>query len=371
MPRLIMAGLITLILSLNHAYAQGLSDVRAGNNAFKDGDLIRAVELFTRAIASGDLSEDALSITLNNRGVVQGEIGNYDAAITDYGEALQLRPNDETTRKNLRVAHVRRGQASLSNNDPQAALVDFDEAIVIQPDHYLAYVYRAQLYVDQGDLELAMIDLERATMLQPDDPKSQEALAQVQHDLTLARDLQGSSPPSATQTAGSEPQPGQIEQVVQTSNAGAVDTTSAEPVATVEVEATRPEPATTAQAEATPETETIAAVQPQTDVAAANPPRALLRVEQEPQVESIQEPETPRAPPVIVFAGDEQDGEKMRTISAVNYRSGPSNDDPRIGTVDEGAVVTVVGDTLGWKHIILANGDRGFIYKNWLEPANE
>jgi SH3-like domain-containing protein len=58
-------------------------------------------------------------------------------------------------------------------------------------------------------------------------------------------------------------------------------------------------------------------------------------------------------------------------VSAVNYRAGPDNDAQRLGTVDAGRIVQVTGDTLGWKHVILPNGDRGFIYGRWLEPAGK
>jgi hypothetical protein len=63
------------------------------------------------------------------------------------------------------------------------------------------------------------------------------------------------------------------------------------------------------------------------------------------------------------------EGEPYRVVSAVNYRAGPDNSAQRLGTVDAGRIVRVTGDTLGWKHVILPNGDRGFIYGSWLEPA--
>ncbi len=61
------------------------------------------------------------------------------------------------------------------------------------------------------------------------------------------------------------------------------------------------------------------------------------------------------------------EGETWRVVSAVNYRAGPDNDAERLGTIDAGRMVTVTGDTLGWKHVTLPNGDQGYIYKKWLE----
>lgn len=63
------------------------------------------------------------------------------------------------------------------------------------------------------------------------------------------------------------------------------------------------------------------------------------------------------------------EGEPYRVVSAINYRAGPDNGAQQLGTVDAGRIVRVTGDTLGWKHVILPNGDRGFIYGRWLEPV--
>jgi SH3-like domain-containing protein len=65
------------------------------------------------------------------------------------------------------------------------------------------------------------------------------------------------------------------------------------------------------------------------------------------------------------------EGEPYRVVSAVNYRAGPENEAARLGTIDAGRIVRVTDDTLGWKHVILPDGARGFIYKSWLEPVAE
>ena len=178
MRRLTALGALWLILVGlgSAALAQGLPDVRLGNEAFRQGDYAAAVGHYTDAIRSGELVGEALAITYNNRGVAHGEAGDFDPAIADYSQALALRPGDGTTIRNLRVAHVRRGEVSFASGDYDAAVADFTLAAELEADHHLAYQRRGELYAELGLLDLAVEDLERAALLSPGDPEIVAAL---------------------------------------------------------------------------------------------------------------------------------------------------------------------------------------------------
>ena len=309
--RRILTAFGVLALSFGVAHADSVGDVRTGNAAFGDGRYEAAIDAFSRAVLAGDLDPEALAITFNNRGVAYSELGDYDRAIADYGQALTLVPGDRTAIKNLRIAHIRRAAASARLGEQEAALLDYARAIELEPDHPLAYMRRGQLRLDRGDTAAAITDLTRARELDPDN-----------RDIaTLLADAQGaaaaSTPPPASPAAAAPP---------------AADY-SIDPAPTGTVE---PAPA----------------------------PRAT----------SSKAPVLPEPTPAAGPQDGAEVGQMFRVLQDVNLRQGPGNDFPRIGALARGAVVRVESERQGWLGVRLANGGMGFAYKRWLtrttdEPA--
>ena len=76
-----------------NALNEGLAAVRSG----KHDD---AAELFTRVIEAGG-EPGVLAMALTNRGLVEGRRGNWERAIEDYRQAIQLQPKLPTAQNNL------------------------------------------------------------------------------------------------------------------------------------------------------------------------------------------------------------------------------------------------------------------------------
>ncbi len=340
------------------AVAQGLADVRTGNEAFRQGDYAAAVTAYTDAIRSGELVGEALAITYNNRGVAYGEAGDFESAIADYSQALALRPGDATTIRNLRVAYVRRGEVEFTSGNYDAALADFDAAIEMQADHYLAYLRRGELHAERGELDQARADLERAASLNPGDPEITAALERAtggKGSTVAAGEAPAAETPAATASAATAP-------------AATPVTAAAEPAEAAEPEpAAAPEPAPAPPVvAAAPRAPAQAEPAPAPAPAKPAPSAPVAAAPSAPAKAAAVAPTPAPAPAEPRAAGD---GERYRVVSAVNYRAGPDNDAERLGTIDAGRVVIVTGDTLGWKHVTLPNGDKGYIYKKWLEPV--
>ena len=105
--------------------------------------------------------------TLNwlNRGLVYMELGKTDSALLDYDNALLL---DAFSAQ----ARIYRAAAWLSKGRSSWALADLTDAIRIDPDCADAYLLRAPLWLSAGDVPKAVKDFDRSIKL---DPASAEA----------------------------------------------------------------------------------------------------------------------------------------------------------------------------------------------------
>lgn len=83
----------------------------------------RAISYCTKAIESGQLTEDDLAVTYNNRAFELTEAGRYDEALADIEMALRL-DSDSAAAWNTR------GRIFLNTERHQEAIADFKEALV-------------------------------------------------------------------------------------------------------------------------------------------------------------------------------------------------------------------------------------------------
>ncbi|MFZ1427209.1 MAG: tetratricopeptide repeat protein [Geminicoccaceae bacterium] len=214
---LLAATALSLLVAAGAVRADSLGEVHTGNAAFGEGQYEAAIDAFTRAILAGDLGPDALAITFNNRGVAYSELGDYDHAIQDYGQALALTPGDKTATKNLRIAHIRRATAEARLGEQDLALADYGKAIELDPNHPLAYMRRGQLQLDRGDAAAAVSDLAHAQQLDPGNGDIASLLAVAQRAAAAPtpepapsaapNDYSIDRPPAAAPPAISAPEP--------------------------------------------------------------------------------------------------------------------------------------------------------------------
>lgn len=86
--------------------------------------------------------------------------GDYKGAISSYGEALRLNPNNSGV-------YTRRGEAWRLQGNLQQALEDHNKAIAFNPNDVEAYNNRALTFKDQGKLDEALADWDAAIRLNP------------------------------------------------------------------------------------------------------------------------------------------------------------------------------------------------------------
>jgi len=186
--------LICMLVFAARGTAGILDYLQAGDIAQNEGRQEEAIEFYTKALASGTLSQEVASRTYNNRGYAYHLIGAYDLAVADFNEAVKLNPwfiaayvnraasydkkgefdlavadADKVTRMKpfLADAYIIRGVIYENHGDHDTALADYNKAIKLNPRLAGAYFHRGNLYRTQGDPDSAIADYSVVIALSP------------------------------------------------------------------------------------------------------------------------------------------------------------------------------------------------------------
>lgn len=94
------------------------------------------------------------------RGSKAFQKADYDAAIVAWDEAIRIDPNHSE-------AHRWRGDASMNKYDFDKALAEYDESIRLDPQNAMAYLCRGIVWTEKGDVDKANSALRYAIRLDP------------------------------------------------------------------------------------------------------------------------------------------------------------------------------------------------------------
>jgi len=150
----------SFILSTVPCFARGVDDAKAGLGALERGNSVLAIELFTRAINSGQLSSKELEASYYNRGYAWDEKDEYGKAIADYTKAIGLNPK-------FTEAYYNRGNAWESKGKFDKALADYTHAIKLNPKQVSAYYKRGIIEKRKKQYDKAISDYTSAIKLNP------------------------------------------------------------------------------------------------------------------------------------------------------------------------------------------------------------
>jgi len=181
MIRSILWGVFLTLLFTNpvlftSAEAAGADDLKAANAAAEKGSGDEAVQLFTQALAAGDLSADDLFIAHRGRGreyLVKGQIADAyeryddgrrlrDNAIRDFSAALGLKAEDDGVL-------LERGQSYHLNQQFDLAVADFSAALKLKKSPSIL-IERAASQRAKGAYEDAIADCNAALAIEVRDP---------------------------------------------------------------------------------------------------------------------------------------------------------------------------------------------------------
>lgn len=141
MVRALLAVLLFVLIGLP-ARADGAADADAGSARLEANDPQTAIQLFTRAIQSKQLSQDVLALTYHKRGMAFYKQGEAGRAILDYTIALW----HEDLPKEFRPRTLNnRGLAFEALNHADTALRDYGLSIRLNPNYAEPYANRGNL----------------------------------------------------------------------------------------------------------------------------------------------------------------------------------------------------------------------------------
>jgi tetratricopeptide (TPR) repeat protein len=171
--------------------AQATKDAKEANKLARDGaeasknqEWDQAVDLLRKATALDRKYAANLAAVYQQRGYAAATNQQFQDAISDYGEAIKINPED------ARI-YEQRAAVEMKLNDTDKALADYSEAIKLKPNEVRYYLYRSYIYEVKGDIKNSMADTEKVLKL---DPKSQDALSRKKRLETL-QSMRATPPP--------------------------------------------------------------------------------------------------------------------------------------------------------------------------------
>jgi len=204
--------LAVMVCSSSLGWAGAAEDIKAGYEKRLSGNYNEAIRLYTKAIASGELSGRHLSDVYVNRGDVWEIKGDYDKAIADYTKAIELNPMsnvptrcrggiwekkgdydmaiiDYTTAIALSIgrdfeSYRGRGLAWEKKGEYDEAIADYTQAIKLHPKYDDAYYNRGYAWEKKGEYDRAIADYTKGIELFPNKPgaaKAKEAIYKLEN----------------------------------------------------------------------------------------------------------------------------------------------------------------------------------------------
>ena len=129
-----------------------------------NADPRHSYDVRTPIIGDSPYGEGILAaVAHSNRGVSHFAMGNNQAALADFGSAIEIDPR-------MRMAYENRGIVHIANGDYDAAIADYDKAISFAGYRRLSYYERAYLgraaaRALSGNIDAALDDYEMANSL--------------------------------------------------------------------------------------------------------------------------------------------------------------------------------------------------------------
>ena len=143
-----------------------------GMEKLNKGDYQRAIQDFNQAIQINPNYDDAYL----SRGVTRRNLGDNQGASADYDQALRIAPN-------FAEVYVNRGVTRAELGDKQGAIADYNQALQINPNLAYAYYNRGTARYELGDNQGAIADYNEALRINPNFAEAYNNRGRPRNDL--------------------------------------------------------------------------------------------------------------------------------------------------------------------------------------------
>lgn len=140
--------------------AEAIADLKAAEVKKSQGDFTSAMQLYNRAIRSGQLPPIKLSGAHFRRGLTLGAIGDQPAMLEDLAQAVKLNPDNTYFRLGYGSALYQAGEVGM-------ARAQYRAAVDLEPLNPLPVSALGVTFWDQGDYDQAEALLKKAAGLKP------------------------------------------------------------------------------------------------------------------------------------------------------------------------------------------------------------
>lgn len=167
--------IVALIATTASVWADAYDALNQAVQAQRDGKYEVAIESYNLAIESNEITGSNLSTAYRNRGTCYRMLRNPERAIQDYDQAILLNPKSYGAYRGRSSAYKDLGEYQLALNDISAAMT------LSPPKVTWDILSRAAIYIDAGQFELALDDIEWAFQFDEDGPGTGPGMAAQFH----------------------------------------------------------------------------------------------------------------------------------------------------------------------------------------------
>ncbi len=149
--------------------ANALAYLNLADLELNAGDLKKAIDNYNKAVdqyakvlqTDPTAGRKGLASSYIGRGNALYETGKFDAAVSDYNQALKHDPNSS-------AAYNGRGKAHREMGEAEKALADFDQAISVNAEDTVGLISRANIFADRREWVKAFKDYDAAIEKKPE-----------------------------------------------------------------------------------------------------------------------------------------------------------------------------------------------------------